>query len=66
MYHTFNFVSSVRPEVNLDMLPRGLVVFVWAPVHHKNDEAIDSMAYESFIEETIIVPTAVTDDCGAG
>jgi hypothetical protein len=35
-------------------------------VSHKNDGAIDSMVCESFIEETNIVPTAVTDDCGAG
>jgi hypothetical protein len=24
IYHTFNFLLSVRPEVNVDMLPRGL------------------------------------------
>jgi hypothetical protein len=43
-----------------------LIVFVWASVGHKNDGAIDSMVCESFIDETNIVPTAVTDDCGAG
>ena len=42
-----------------------LIVFVWASVHHKNDGAINGVVYESFIVEMNVVPTAVTDDCGA-
>jgi hypothetical protein len=35
-------------------------------VRHKNDVAIDRVVCESFNEETNVVPTAFTDDCGAG
>jgi len=34
-------------------------------VCHKNDGAIDRVVCESFVEETNIVPPAVTEYCGA-
>jgi hypothetical protein len=33
---------------------------------HKTEGEINNVVFESFIEETNTVPTAVTDDCGAG
>jgi hypothetical protein len=42
------------------------IIFVLASVHHKNYGVIDSVVHESFVEETNVVPTAVTGDCGAG
>jgi len=41
-----------------------LIIFVSASVRHKNDGAIDRVVCESFIEETNVVPPAVTDNCG--
>jgi hypothetical protein len=52
--------------VNVDMLPCGLdriCVSISAP---HNNGAIDSMVCEFFIEVTKVVPTAATDNCGAG
>jgi hypothetical protein len=43
-----------------------LIIFVWASVHHKNDGATDRVVCEPFIQEKKFVPTALTNDCGAG
>ena len=52
--------------MNVDVLPCGLDCICVSISGQKNDGAINGMVCESFIEETNIVPTAVTDDCGAG
>jgi len=42
------------------------IIFVLASVRQKNVGVIDGMLCESFIEGMNAVPTAVTDDFGAG
>jgi len=62
IYHKFNFIFSVTPEVNLDMHPCGL-----DREHPRAKKLTQRLTEwcESNIAEKNVVPPAVTDDCGA-
>ena len=60
IYYTFNFVFSIRPEVNLV----GSIVCEHPRATKLTQRLMEWC--ESIIAETNIVPPAVTDDCSAG
>ena len=66
IYHTFNFVFSVRPEVNRDMHPCGLDRICEHPRATKLTQRLTDWFESTSLWRRMFYPPAVTDDCGAG
>ena len=66
IYHTFNFVFSVWPEVNLDVHPCGLDRICEHPHAMKLTQRLTEWLVSPSLQRRMLYPPAVTDDCGAG
>jgi len=66
IYHTFNFVFSVRPEVILDVHPCGLDRICEHPRATKLTQRLTEWFVSSPLQRQMLYPPAVSDDCGAG
>jgi len=65
IYHTFNFVFSVRPEVKPDMHPCGLDRICEHPRVTKLTQRVTEWFVSPSSRRRTLYPAAVTDDCGA-
>jgi len=66
IYHTFNFVFSVRPEVNLDVHTCGLDRICEHPRATKLAQRLTEWFVSPSLWRRMLYPPAVTADCGAG
>ena len=65
IYHTFNFVFSVTPEVNLDVHPCGLDHICEHQRATKLPQRLTKWCVSPSLQTKMLYPPAVTVDCGA-
>jgi len=66
IYHTLNFVFSVKPDVNLDVHPCGLDRICKHPPATKLTQRLTEWFVSPSLQRRMLYLPAVTDDCGAG